>query len=117
PGREAVSVRSGSQSDSVGSTPGPGITYSGNTPNDVSLSGVGWLSSWFGIGGSAGREAFALFANGTDRVATASLLRVDVGPTGRYVAGPLSVELLLGPDYAQLPAFTSSSGSPTLLTA
>ncbi len=100
--RYGVSLRSGAQQDL-----GPGLTYSGLTPNDVGLA-VGYFGTGhFGAGLSVQREGFALL--GSEGVVTSgALLRGHVGPSARLSAGPLRLEALVGYGFAQLPSFGSS---------
>lgn len=103
--------RSGGLTDS-----GPGLTYTGITPNDLALRG--WL--WFlfdvvGVGLSLEREAFALYDNGV-RVTGGGLLRAHIGPTGRLRLGPVRLEALAGYAFHQLPDFGSTTSAPTFMT-
>lgn len=99
--RYAVSFRNGTEADL-----GPGLSYSGLTPNDVSL--VGWL--WFlvgdhvGVTGAVHREAFSLREN-NDVVTSGALLRAHVSATGRLRLGPARLEAQAGYLFQQLPVF------------
>jgi hypothetical protein len=102
--RYGVALRQGSQTDL-----GPGLSYSGLTPNDVALS-----ATWFGVGHLGGvlslqREGFALNDDAQVRVTQGSLLRVHAGPSGRLALGPARLEALVGYQFAQLPAFGDSA--------
>lgn len=101
--RYGVTVRNGTEADT-----GPGLSYSGLSPNDFALNG--WL--WFLAGDHLGltfglqREGFSLI-NTVDnvRVASGSLLRGSVGPTGRIRLGPLRLEAAASYLFQQLPVF------------
>ncbi len=105
--RYGVSVRNGGQTDS-----GPGVSYGGVTPNDLALSGYGYfaLDRKLGAHLSLQREAFSLF-DGPSRVTDTGLLRVAVGPVGRYKFGPVTLEALAGYGFAQLAAFDRSDSA------
>jgi len=104
--RYGMALRNGDQQDL-----GPGLQYSGLTPNDFALSARYWLSRQLGAGLFAQREGFALFTtDGTAaRVSGGSLLRLSGGPSGRLHLGPLSLEALLGWQMAELPDFGNSA--------
>lgn len=103
--RYGVAVRNGTESDS-----GPGLSYSGVSPNDLAL--TGWL--WFLLGDHLGltagvqREAFSLLDNGTT-VTSGALMRAQVGPTGRGRLGPVRLEAAASYSFQQLPVFGTVS--------
>lgn len=99
--RYGAAVRSGSEQDL-----GPGLSYSGVSPNDLAFSGWWWflLSRHLGLTASVNREAFALY-DGDQRVTGGGLLRASVGPTGRVKFGPVRLEAAAGYALAQLPVF------------
>ncbi|MBJ6765385.1 carboxypeptidase regulatory-like domain-containing protein [Myxococcaceae bacterium JPH2] len=105
--RYGLSLRQGQQSDV-----GPGLTYDGMTPNDVSAQATGWVGSWLGAWASVQREAFDLKAEGT-RVTGGSLWRASVGPRVRALLGPVRLEVGAGYGYSQLPLFAGAE-SPEL---
>lgn len=96
-----VAVRSGTEDDG-----GPGLTYSGLTPNDLAGSLWLWLlaGEHLGLTASFGREAFSLQSNGTV-VTSGGLLRVSGGPTGRIRFGPVRLEAAVEYAFHQLPVF------------
>jgi len=111
--RYGVALRSGQQSDL-----GPGLTYSGLTPNDAALTGAGWLGGGhFGLALSAQREGFSLLGAGGERITSGSLWRAQAGPTARLGLGPLRLEGQVGYGLAQLPSFGESSVSPAFAAA
>lgn len=99
--RYGVAVRTGNETDS-----GPGLSYSGVSPNDLAL--TGWL--WFLLGDHLGltagvqREAFSLLDRGTT-VTSGALMRANVGPTGRVRLGPVRLEAAASYSFQQLPVF------------
>ncbi|RJS18108.1 hypothetical protein DRW03_26635 [Corallococcus sp. H22C18031201] len=105
--RYGLSLRQGQQSDV-----GPGLTYDGMTPNDVSAQATGWVGSWLGAWASVQREAFDLKAEGA-RVTGGSLWRASVGPRVRALLGPVRLEVAAGYGYSQLPLFAGAE-SPEL---
>ncbi|MFL5345640.1 MAG: collagen binding domain-containing protein [Hyalangium sp.] len=107
--RYGLSLHQGQQVD-----PGPGITYSGLTPNDLSVWAVayGLGPQWLGAQLSLQREAFT-FSRESNRVTEGSLLRASLGLVARRQLGPVLGELSAGYGFAQLPVFSSStSASP-----
>ncbi|MFT3710099.1 MAG: carboxypeptidase regulatory-like domain-containing protein [Archangium sp.] len=96
-----ASIRNGVEDDG-----GPGLTYSGVTPND--LAGTAWL--WFllgdhlGVTGSFAREAFSLIHQGTV-VTQGGLIRFSLGPTGRVRLGPVRLEAAVSYAFHQIPVF------------
>lgn len=107
--RYGVAVRSGAQTDQ-----GPGLTYSGLTPNDLALQGWGWFLLDGKLGGTLAlqREGFALYDQGT-KVTSGGLLRFSLGPAGRVAFGPVRLEASAGYALQQLP-FLGSSSAPAL---
>jgi len=107
--RYGVAVRSGAQTDQ-----GPGLTYSGLTPNDLALQGWGWFLLDGKLGGTLAlqREGFALYDRGT-KVTSGGLLRFSLGPAGRLALGPVRLEASAGYALQQLP-FLGSSSAPSL---
>lgn len=99
--RYGVAIRSGAENDS-----GPGLSYSGVSPNDLAL--TGWLWFLFGdhLGLTAGgqREAFSLQESGRT-VTSGALVRAFVGPTGRVRFGPVRLEAAAAYAFQQLPVF------------
>ncbi|GHG93681.1 hypothetical protein GCM10012319_56240 [Comamonas sp. KCTC 72670] len=107
--RYGVALRDGRQADV-----GPGLTYEGLTPNDVSAVGTAWLgTSWLGAWAGVQREGFDL-REGALRITGGSLLRASVGPRARFFLGPVRAEVGAGYGFAQLPHFHDSS-EPVLL--
>ncbi|HYV47038.1 MAG TPA: carboxypeptidase regulatory-like domain-containing protein [Myxococcaceae bacterium] len=104
--RYGVSLRQGVQADL-----GPGLQYTGWTPNDFAGSGRYWFGPMIGAAVSAQREGFALFTtDGTrTRVSGGGLLRINAGPSGRLMLGPITLEALVGYQLAQLPTFGNSA--------
>lgn len=104
--RYGVALRQGVQVDL-----GPGLQYSGLTPNDFAGSGRFWFTPMLGAGASLQREGFALFTtDGTrSRVSSGGLLRISAGPSGRLLLGPITLEALVGYQLAQLPNFGNSA--------
>ncbi|MBN1204981.1 MAG: carboxypeptidase regulatory-like domain-containing protein [Myxococcaceae bacterium] len=102
--RLGLSLREGQQVDL-----GPGLTYSGLTPNDLAVWGVfyGLGPEWLGGQASVQREAFTLFRE-SERVSEGSLLRVSAGVAARRRLGPIWGELSAGYGFAQLPVFAAS---------
>jgi hypothetical protein len=102
--RYGLSLRQGEQVDL-----GPGLTYSGLTPNDVAAWAAyyGLGPEWLGAQLSLQREAFSLYRE-ADRVSEGSLLRLALGAVARRQLGPVRGELSLGYGFAQLPMFTAS---------
>ncbi|MBI3182542.1 MAG: carboxypeptidase regulatory-like domain-containing protein [Myxococcales bacterium] len=94
-----VALRSGFQSDI-----GPGLSYSGITPNVPSVSAWYFGAGHFGFALSLQREGFGLF-NSSARVTGGSLLRANLGAAGRVGLGPLRLEALVGYGFAELPLF------------
>jgi hypothetical protein len=103
--RYGFAVRSGKQRDA-----GPGLTYSGLTPNDfeawAAYYGLG--REWLGAQARLQREGFTLNRE-SDRVTGGSLLRLSLGAVARRQLGPVVGELGLGYGFAQLPAFGASA--------
>lgn len=96
-----VAVRNGTEDDG-----GPGLTYSGVTPND--LAGSLWL--WFlfgnhlGLTANFGREAFSLVSD-TGPITSGGLIRFSAGPTGRVRFGPVRLEAAASYAFHQVPVF------------
>lgn len=110
--RYGVRLRSGEQSDR-----GPGLSYSGGTPNDFALGASGFFL-WDGALGltlDAEREAFSL-KGGAATVTGGALFRFHLLPSLRASFGPLEVQGMLGYGFAQLPDF-GSSAAPALAPA
>ena len=99
--RYGLAVRSGVENDA-----GPGLSYSGFSPNDLAFTGWAWflLSEHLGLTGGVQREAFSLIENGTT-ITSGSLLRMNVGPTGRVRFGPVRLEAAASYSFQQLPVF------------
>lgn len=108
--RYGVSLRDGRQADV-----GPGLTYEGLTPNDLSVVGTGWVGRWLGAWAGVQREAFDL-KEGSVRITGGGLLRASVGARARAWLGPVRVEAGAGYGFAQLPLFGSSE-APVLARA
>ena len=107
--RYGLALRSGEQVDG-----GPGLTYSGLTPNDLELWALyyGLGLEWLGAQVRLQREAFTLNRESA-RVTEGSLLRLSLGVVARRQLGPVVGELSAGYGFAQLPAFgASSTASP-----
>lgn len=101
--RYGVALRQGAQQDI-----GPGLTYSGMTPNDVAVAASVFGAGHFGGILSVQREGFALYGEG-GKVTGGSLWRGHLGPAARLVLGPLRLEALIGYSFAQLPSFGNSA--------
>ncbi|WP_404364258.1 collagen binding domain-containing protein [Corallococcus coralloides] len=106
--RYGLSSRQGEQVDV-----GPGLTYSGLTPNDVALTLMGWAGEHLGGQVELQREAFEL-RDASSRVTGGSLVRGSVGPRGRLSLGPVRLELGAGYGFAQLPLFGGFTYAPVL---
>lgn len=104
--RYGIAYRSGAQQDL-----GPGLTYSGVTPNDLAVLGWAWLG-YAGLHLQAQREAFTLFDGGTS-VTSGGLFRFAAQLAGRLPLGPLRIEPYAGYGFHQLPAFRGADGSAT----
>lgn len=102
--RYGVALRQGEQTDL-----GPGLAYSGLTPNDFAFALRYFGEGVIGAAASVQREGFALFTADRTPVTGGGLIRAGGGPAGRLVLGPLTVEALVGYQFAQLPAFGSSA--------
>lgn len=99
--RYAASIRQGYERDT-----GPGLSYTGVTPNDLALSVWLWLPPFdrLGLTGTVQREAFSL--NDAQMLVTSGgLIRANVGPTGRVRFGPVRLELAAEYAFHQLPVF------------
>jgi len=108
--RYGLSLRQGEQAD-----PGPGLTYSGATPNDLAVGATvyGLGREWLGAQLQVQREGFSL-NNEAARVTEGSLLRFSLGAAARRRLGPVLGELSLGYGFAQLPMFSDSTNpNPT----
>lgn len=94
-------IRSGAEDDG-----GPGLTYSGATPNDLAATAWAWLllDGHLGLTAGFGREAFSLLDNGA-LVTSGGLIRFNAGPTGRIRFGPVRLELALSYSFYQVPVF------------
>ncbi|MFZ5440544.1 MAG: MSCRAMM family protein [Myxococcota bacterium] len=109
--RYGVAIRNGTESDA-----GPGLSYSGVSPNDLAF--TGWL--WFLLGDHLGltaglqREGFSLLDSGST-VTSGGLLRAFVGPTGRVRFGPARLEAAAAYAFQQLPVFGTVS-TPSFAT-
>lgn len=103
--RYGLSVREGQQADL-----GPGLSYSGLTPNDLAAWAVayGLGREWLGGQLSLQREAFSFFHE-SNHVTDGSLLRASLGLVARRQLGPVLGELSAGYGFAQLPVFSSSN--------
>ncbi|MBK7863174.1 MAG: carboxypeptidase regulatory-like domain-containing protein [Archangiaceae bacterium] len=111
--RYGIAYRSGGQQDS-----GPGLTYSGVTPNDLALLGWAWLG-YAGAHVQVQREGFALFDNqggGSASVTNGGLLRFAIQAAGRLPLGPLRLEPYVGYAFHQLPTFRGGDGTGSTLT-
>lgn len=102
--RLGLELRQGSQSDL-----GPGLSYSGGTPNDFALEAAGFLRGGaLGLTLSAEREAFSL-SGGPAEVTGGALYRAHLLPTLRLRFGPLELHGMAGYAFAQLPDFGQSA--------
>jgi hypothetical protein len=90
--------------------PGPGLTYSGATPNDLALWAAvyGLGREWLGAQLQLQREAFS-FSREATQVTSGSLLRASLGVVARRRLGPVWGELSAGYGFAQLPMFSDST--------
>ncbi|MHB8873958.1 MAG: carboxypeptidase regulatory-like domain-containing protein [Myxococcaceae bacterium] len=100
--RYGAAMRLGSQQD-----PGPGLSYSGITPDDVALEGWYFPSRHLGLTAYGQREGFGLYGPG-GRVTAGSLWRGHLGPAVRLGLGRLSFEAVAAYQFAQVPGFGSS---------
>ncbi len=105
--RYGLSLRQGEQVD-----PGPGLTYSGATPNDLAVWATvyGLGPRWLGAQLHVQREAFSLNSESAE-VTAGSLLRFSASAVARRQLGPVLGELSAGYGFAQLPMFSDSSDS------
>lgn len=87
---------------------GPGLSWRGTSPNDLALSGWYFGKGRLGVALAVQREAFALLEE-QSRITGGGLWRVQLGPSGRWRAGPLRLEGLVGYGFSQLPDFGSSA--------
>ncbi len=111
--RFGLALRSGQQTDL-----GPGLTYSGITPNDAALTGAWWVGGGhFGLALAGQREGFALLGSAGERITGGSLWRAHLGPTARLPLGPVMLEGLVGYGLAQLPSFGDNSVTPAFSAA
>ncbi len=103
--RAGLAVRSGAQRDQ-----GPGLVYSGVTPNDFGGAAWWWfaLDARLGIAAALQREAFSLEGSGAPSL-QAALVRGHLGPTLRFRAGPVRLEGLVAYAFQQLPYFGQSA--------
>lgn len=99
--RYGVAIRSGTESDA-----GPGLSYSGVSPNDLAFAGWLWflLGDHLGLTGAFQREGFSLLDAGSP-VTSGGLLRAHLGPTGRLRLGPARLEAAVAYAFQQLPVF------------
>ncbi len=99
--RYGLALREGAQRE-----PGPGLTYTGVTPNDVAVWGTvyGLGLEWLGGQLSVQREAFTLRQE-SERITEGSLLRASVGLLARRGLGPVWGELGVGYGFSQIPLF------------
>lgn len=93
--------RNGEESDQ-----GPGLSYSGFSPNDLGLTAWLWflLGDHLGLTGAVQREAFSLL-DGATVVTSGALMRANIGPTGRVRFGPVRLEAAASYSFQQLPVF------------
>lgn len=105
--RYGVAYRTGSQQD----TTGPGLGYTGLTPNDPSVQAWVWpLFDVLGVTASFGREGFALFDRATnERVTGGGLLRAQAAVTARLRLGPVRLEPVVGYAFNQVAEFGDSA--------
>lgn len=103
--RYGVAIRNGTEADL-----GPGLSYSGVSPNDFALAGWVWLLFKDHLGLTAGvqREGFSLLENGTV-VTSGGLVRAHVGPSGRIRFGPARLEAAVSYAFQELPVFGTVS--------
>ncbi|MBL8949560.1 MAG: carboxypeptidase regulatory-like domain-containing protein [Myxococcaceae bacterium] len=106
--RYGIAYRTGAQQDL-----GPGLTYQGVTPNDLSFLGWAWLG-YVGLHAQVQREAFSL-SDAATQVTNGSLLRIAGQLGARLPLGPLRIEPYLGYAFHQLPTFRGADGSATTL--
>lgn len=103
--------RNGEESDQ-----GPGLSYSGFSPNDLALTAWLWflLGDHLGLTGAVQREAFSLL-DGAAAVTSGALIRANLGPTGRVRFGPVRLEGAASYSFQQLPVF-GTVASPSFST-
>lgn len=104
--RYGIAYRTGAQTDV-----GPGMSYSGVTPNDLSIGGSVYFIDYLGLTASFAREAFSL-NDGAGLVTGGALVRFQAGPVGRLPLGPLRLEPYVGYALHTLPVF-GVSAAPT----
>lgn len=99
--RYGVAIRNGAENDA-----GPGLSYSGFSPNDLAFTGWAWLllGQHLGLTGGFQREAFSLLDQGT-AVTSGGLVRAHLGPAGRVTLGPARLEASASYAFQQLPVF------------
>lgn len=99
----AMALHRGAQDDL-----GPGLRFSGFTPNDLSASAGFFFGGFAGAVASFRREGFSITRPDGARV-SGSDLRVFVAPAGRLTLGPLRFELAAGYGFAALPFFGATA--------
>jgi hypothetical protein len=106
--RYGLELRRGEQRDL-----GPGLAYSGSTPNGFALDASYFLGGGaLGLSLSAERTAFSL-RDGSTEVTSGALYRGQLLPTLRLAFGVLELQAMAGYGFAQVPDF-GSSASPVL---
>lgn len=108
--RYGAAMRSGAQADV-----GPGLSYSGLTPNDLALSAGIFGRGHFGGVLLVHREGFGLYDQ-ANRVTQGALLRAQVAAAGRWTFGPLRLEPQVGYAFHQLPSFNDSANPSVALS-
>ncbi len=106
--RYGIAYRTGAQQDQ-----GPGLTYQGLTPNDLSFLGWAWVG-YAGLHAQVQREAFTL-SDTTGPVTSGGLLRVAGQLAARLPLGPLRIEPYVGYAFQQLAAFRGADGAASTL--
>ena len=103
--RYGISFRTGGQADD-----GPGMSYDGVTPVDLSLSGNVYFIDYLGLTASFQSEGFALSEKTTNtEVTRGSIFRLNAGAVGRLPIGPVRIEPYVAYAFHTLPTFTDTA--------
>lgn len=101
--RYGIAYRTGAQQDQ-----GPGMSYSGVTPNDLSLAGSVYFIDWVGLTAGFQSEGFSLNDQSANLVTNGTLFRLHAGPVARIPIGPLRLEPYVAYAFHTLPTFGDS---------